>query len=127
MPSVLMLAVELLGLSARPVIGRMAMLTVAAMIFLLIGLAGLAGALWIVLARATDPAVAALIMGGAGFLLAGLMMLLARLQTRSRRVELPLKEVEAALSAFMSKQEGSGVWTPMLAAAVIGFLLTRRR
>ena len=127
MPTFLMLAVELLGLSARPVIGRMAMLTVMALIFLTIGLTGLCGALWIVLARATDPVMAALIMGGAGFLLAGIVLLAARMQARPQRPAMALKEAEAALSAFLSKQDGGGVWTPILAAVVIGFLATRRR
>lgn len=126
MQTLLMLALELAGLSARPVIRRSALLVGAALIFLLIGLTGLAGALWIVLARATDPAVAALIMGGAGFLLAGMTLLIARAQMRPQVPALSLKDAEAALSALMSKDGSGGVWGPVVAAAVIGFLITRR-
>ena len=127
MQTLLMLILKLIDHSARPRIGRMAVLSVLAMVFLAIGVAGLAGALWIVLARATDPVIAALVMGGAGFLLAGLMLLLARAQMRPRPAAMSLQEAEEALSAFMAKQEGGAVWTPIVAAAVLGFLLTRRR
>ena len=125
MQSLVMLALEVAGLSARPVIRQSALLLGAALIFLVIGLTGLIGARWIVLARATDPAVAALIMGGAGFLLAGVTLLIARAHMRPQAPALSLKDAEAALSALMSK-EGSGVWGPVAAAAVIGFLITRR-
>ena len=127
MPTLLMLILKLVDRSTRPRIGRMAVLSVLAMVFLAIGVTSLAVALWIVLARATDPAIAALIMGGAGFALAGLMLLLARAQLRPRPAAMSLQEAEAALSAFMARQEGSAVWTPVVAAVVLGFLLTRRR
>lgn len=126
MPTLVTLALEMVGLSLRPIL-RMAVLSGVALVFLLIGLTGLAGALWIVLARATDPAVAALIMGGAGFVLAGLTLLAARAQMRPRAPVLSVKEAEALLSAVMAKAEGGGVWTPILAAALIGFLVTARK
>ena len=80
----------------------------------------MAGALWIVLVRATDPAPAtapaALIIGGveAGLLPAGVTPVVS------------LKDAEAALSALMSKAGGGGVRGPVMAATLTGFLITRR-
>lgn len=130
MPTLLTLALEMLGLSLRSILRpilRTAFLSGVALVFLMIGLTSLAVALWIVLARATDPAVAALIMAGAGFVLAALTLLAARAQMRPRAPVLSLRETEAVLSAIMAKAEGGGVWTPILAAALLGFLVTARK
>ena len=133
MARLLKLALQLAGLRARA-IGQAALMIGVALIllliFLLIGLAGLAGALWIVLARATDPAIAALIIGGAGFVLAGVTLLIARVRMRPPVPPAPavvLKDAEAAVLAFMAKSDGGGVWGPILAVALIGFLVTGRK
>jgi Putative Actinobacterial Holin-X, holin superfamily III len=128
----LQLALEMAGLSARQVAARAArtsIILVVALIFMLIGLAGFTAALWIVLAHQTGPAVASLIIGGIGFVLAGILVLVARAGTGSRRTHRadPMQEAERALSDFMADTKGAARWTPLVAAAVIGFLLTRRR
>ena len=129
MGAVLGLVLELAGASARQAVGRAARATVwlvAALICAAIGVAGFAAALWIVLAHRLDPVSAALIMGLLGLVLAGVCALIARAQMRGPRQVLALQEVEAALQAVM-KEDGAGVWTPVLAAALVGFLITGRR
>lgn len=127
MSEVLKLILRLADSRSRPRFGRMAVLSILAMVLLGIGVTSLMVALWIVLAWQTDPLVASLIIGGASFALAGALLLLARAQLRPRAPALTLEEAEAAVQAFMAKQEGGAVWGPIVAAVVLGFFLTRRR
>ena len=129
MAAVLGLVLELVGVSARQMAGRVARATVlmaVALVCAAIGLGGLAGALWIVLAHRLDPVSAALILGGLGLGLACGFGLIARAQLRGRRQAVALKEVVAAVAALM-QEDGAGVWTPVLTAALVGFLITGRR
>jgi cytochrome c biogenesis protein CcdA len=129
---IIRLALELAGLSARQMarrVARVSILAVVALIFVLIGLTGFTAALWIVLAHQTNPLIASLIIGGAGFVLAGITALIAGTQMRGRRhvPAPPLIDAERAVSDFMANANSGTIWTPLIAAALVGFLVTGRK
>jgi hypothetical protein len=91
--------------------------------FLMFGIAGLLAALWLWLAQMLGAVPAALMFGGAGLVLAGALMLIAR----SRRLGLlsspDVVDLQAALNARMGTLE---VWIPLIAVALAAFFLARR-
>lgn len=92
-----------------------------ALLFLMLGFLGLAAALWIWLAQALGPILAALIIGGGGLATAILLMLIAK----SRRPPSLLSSSVAAdlQSTFKDRKADLDIWAPLIGIALLGFLL----
>lgn len=125
MLTALRLALALAKLSAAQATGRIAAvsgLLAVALLFVVIGIAAFAAALWIWLAQVLDPISAALIIGGAAFLIAGILLLIARSKTR-RPSLFNAPAVQELLSEFKANRSTAEVWAPLIGVALLGFLL----
>lgn len=121
----LRLLLSLARLSAAQASRRMAVtsgLFAVAMLFALIGLTGFLVALWIWLARVLDPISAALVIGGAGFLIAAILILIARNQKPAPSL-FASSEATELLAGFRAKQDTLDIWTPLIGLALLGFFL----
>jgi hypothetical protein len=124
MAAILSLILQLAGISAREVSGRVASLSVMfvlALGFLLLGLMGLSAAAWLALARVMDPLLAALIMGSVAVIIAAILLLVARSHARAEyllygRLKPPATPPPAP--------DNLAVLLPLAAMAVLGFLLS---
>ncbi len=97
-----------------------------ALLFALFGLAGFTAAAWIALAHTLDPVRAALIMGGAGFVVAAVLLVIARARKRRRALAAPvLPDMAAMLKQTMAGAGAPVVWAPLIAVALIGLLIGR--
>ena len=101
--------------------GTASVLMLLAMLFLMIGITGLMGALWIALARLLDPVSAALIIGGGGCVIAAVFLLIAVSAMKSPRPALS-SEIEMLLTNFKSQERGSGMLVQLVGIALLGFL-----
>ena len=127
MSAILTLLLDMTSGAVGHALRRAAVFGALVLIFLWIGLAGFAAALWILLARATDPVIAALLVGAGGLVLAGLTVLIAQAGARRRRPpSLSFGDMESSLAQLMAKEGGGSLWTLLLAAAVAGFVVTGR-
>lgn len=126
MAGLLSLLVQLAGISTQRVGERLAGLSVlfaVALAFLLLGITGLAAALWILLARLIDPLLAALLIGSVSTILAGILLLVAKshanadhlLYGRKKRPQAP----ETPDSVLLM--------LPLAVVAIIGFALSSRK
>lgn len=125
MLTALRLAMALAKLSAAQATGRIAAVSglfAVALLFMLIGITAFAAALWIWLADVLDPISAALIIGGAAFLIAGSLLLIARSKTR-RPSLFNSPAMQDLLSEFKTSRSNAEVWAPLIGVALLGFLL----
>lgn len=125
MLTALRLALALAKLSAAQASGRIAAasgLFALALLFMLIGVTAFAAALWIWLAEVLDPISAALIIGGAAFLLAGILLLIARSKARAPSL-FRSPAMQELLSEFKANRGTAEVWAPLIGVALLGFLL----
>lgn len=125
MTSAFRLLMALARLSATQTAHRMAVtsaLFVVAILFALIGCAGFGAAFWIWLARVLDPISAALVIGGAGFLIAAILILVARYR-RPPPSLLQSPEAMELLAGFRTGQKTLDTWTPLIGLALLGFLM----
>lgn len=125
MLTALRLAMALAKLSAAQATGRIAAVSglfAVALLFVLIGITAFAAALWIWLADVLDPISAALIIGGAAFMVAGSLLLIARSKTR-RPSLFNSPAVQDLLSEFKTSRSTAEVWAPLIGVALLGFLL----
>jgi len=125
MLTALRLAMALAKLSAAQASGRIAAasgLFALALLFLLIGVTAFAAAFWIWLAKVLDPISAALIIAGASFLIAGLLLLIARSKTRAPSL-FNAPAMQQLLSEFKANRSTAEVWAPLIGVALLGFLL----
>lgn len=125
MTAALRLLLALARMWAAQAAHRMAVtsgLVALALLFALIGFAGFAAAFWIWLARVLDPITASLAIGGAGFVIAAVLILIARYR---RPPPSPFASPEAMelLAGFRAKQETLDTWTPLIGLALLGFFL----
>ena len=122
MAALLSLILQLSGISARAVSGRVAGLSVMfvlALGFLLLGLMGLSAAAWLALARVMDPLLAALIMGSVAVILAAILLLAARSQARADY----LLYGRPKTATPPPTPDNLAVLLTLAALAVLGFLL----
>lgn len=125
MLTALRLAMALAKLSAAQATGRIAAVSglfAVALLFVLIGITAFAAALWIWLADVLDPISAALIIGGAAFLIAAVLLLVARSKTR-RPSLFNSPVVQDLLSEFKTSRSTAEVWAPLIGVALLGLLL----
>lgn len=125
MLTALRLAMALAKLSAAQATGRIAAVSglfAVALLFMLIGITAFAAALWIWLAKVLDPISAALIIGGAAFLIAGSLLLIARSKTRAPSL-FNSPALQDLLSEFKANRSTAEVWAPLIGVALLGFLL----
>lgn len=123
MAAILSLILQLSGISARDVSGRvagMSVMFVLALGFLLLGLMGLSAAAWLALARVMDPLLAALIMGSVAVITAAILLLVARSQARA---EYLLYGRPKKAAPPPPAPDNLAVLLPLAAMAVLGFLL----
>ena len=125
MISALRLLMALARLSATQTAHRVAVtsgLLAVAMVFALIGCAGFGAAFWIWLARVLDPISAALVIGGVGFVIAAILILVARYR---RPAPSPFASPEAMelLAGFRTGQKTLDTWAPLIGLALLGFLM----
>ena len=124
----LRLALTLARLFAAQTLRRLAVtaaLLALALLFLLIGLAGLLAALWLWLARVLDPISAALLIGGAGVIMAMLLVLIAR-NRRPAPGPFASSAADDLQEALKDQKASLAVWAPLIALALIGFFLGRK-
>lgn len=93
-----------------------------ALLFALVGFAGFAAALWIWLARTLDPISAALMIGGGGFVVSALVLLVAGRPRRPQSL-FSAAEAEQLLAEVKARQSTVALWTPLIGVALIGYLL----
>ena len=129
MLTLLRLAAQLAANQAQRVAGRMAgisALMAAAFVFAMFGLVGFGVALFIVLARVMDPALAAVIMGSFSFLIAAVLLLVARSRgTKAGLFASTPEERQARLDLLaLSKADPTAVWLPLVLAVLAGYAVT---
>ncbi|MEO8241390.1 MAG: phage holin family protein [bacterium] len=111
---------------------EVSVLVILALTFLMIGLVGLCAALFILLSRYMDPALLALLLGSFFCLVAAVLLLMAKSRSQMIRPMLPTPEIDFELArreakAFLDRASPATIWTPVIIAAVIGYLVTTRR
>jgi hypothetical protein len=131
MLTVIRLAAGLAGLSVQRVVSRVktvSILLMMALMFLFFGLCGFVVALGIVLTNWMEPLTAALLIGGGGFVAAGLMILILRSGRRADTLVFgaPLTDPRQTLAEQSANAMGSTIWGSLLAVAVLGYVVTRR-
>lgn len=131
--SLLRLATTLAGQSAQRAgrrVARVSLLLALALLFVMIGLTGFAVAGFILLARVMDPVLAALLLGSLCCLIAAILLLIARAQTRPQALPARTAEEELArrdLTALLQTATQTGIWLPLILALLGGFFLTSRK
>jgi hypothetical protein len=100
-------------------------LLVLALIFAAIGLTAFTAALAIWLAHLTDPITAALIIGGAAFVLAAVLILIARTKTRKPSL-FASPEAQNLMADLNAARSTAEVWAPLLGVAVLAYLLAAK-
>ena len=119
-------SVQRAGLRVARVSGLLAL----ALLFGMMGLAGFAAALFILLARVMDPALAALVLGSFCFLVAAILLLVARAQaSRNRQPQTTPEEqlAERDLTALFQAAGKTSIWLPLGLTALAAFVVTSRR
>lgn len=125
MLTALRLAAGLARVVASNTTGRIAAVSglfVLAMLFALIGFAGFGAALWIWLAQVLDPISASLIIGGFGFLLAAVFLLIAQSKAKAPSL-LSSPAAQQLLAEFKARETTADVWGPLIGVALIAFIL----
>ena len=131
--ALLRLAGRLLDRSVRRAGRRVAtasLLFAMALVFPMIGFVGFGVAVFILLTRLMDPALAALLLGSVAFVIAAILMLLARAQTQPARFRAnpPIEEqLKLELAALLENSSTATTLAPLAVAVLIGFLMTARR
>ena len=111
-------------------VARVSGLLAVALLFVMLGLTGFAVAVFILLARVMDPALAALMLGLFCLLIAAILLLVARTQASRTRTphgtaDQPLAQPD--LTALLQTAGKTGIWLPLGLAALAAFILTSRR
>ncbi len=133
MGGLLHLGMTIAALALRQTRARIAcasMIFAAALFFLLIGLLGFAAAAFILLAKITNPLIAALICGASGMVLGAVLLLIARARARPARLLLGDKvaqDLRAEVISMTKSATPGQVLTPLALTALAAFLLTSRR
>lgn len=126
---VLQLALIAMRMRAQQSASRVAAtsgIVLLALLFALFGLAGFTAAAWIALAHELGAIRTALIMGGAGFVAAAVLLLIAKSRSRRRVLAAPvLPDMAAMLKQTMATSGAPVVWAPLIGAALIGLLIGR--
>ncbi len=129
---VLQLALMAMRLRAQQSAGRVAAtsgIVLLALLFALFGLAGFTAAAWIALAHELGAIRAALIMGGAGLVVAAILLLIAKSRSRRRVPAPPLLSQVPDISTLLNQTMGKGsttvVWAPLIGVALLGLLIGR--
>lgn len=126
----LQLAATLLGFSARRSARRLAGLTLTfaiALVFFAIGLLGFGAAAFIVLARATDPLIAALLLGSGSCLIGAILLLIARSRATAAHLLFESPSQQADAQALSQVASAATLWGPLILALLAGFLLTSKK
>lgn len=100
---------------------RTGALMALALVFALIGFTGFAAALWIWLARVFDPVLAALLIGGCGFVVAAVLLVVARSTARAPGV-MASPAAQKLLADFRSS-EGGAIWLSLISVALLAAML----
>lgn len=123
----LRLALTILRLAATEALRHAAVsagLWITAMLAFLVGGIGLMVALWIGLARMLDPLLASLLIGAVGIASGIILLLIVRL--RRAKPLFPTSATDDLKAALGEKGAGVEVWAPVLALALLGFVLASK-
>ena len=96
-----------------------------ALFFAGIGFTAFTIAFWIWLAHVTNPITAALIIGGAAFMLAAVLILLARSKARPRGL-FASPQAQSLIAELTAARNTAEIWAPLLTVALLGYLLAAK-